>query len=342
MRSKGGWRVSRGMTMIATVVATLSCGGGGTAGDGSGGGLPPPPNSQFSGVLTWKGNTTGNGVYSSETTLTPANVNVNQFGKLGSFQADGLAEAQPLYVSNVDMGSGGTHNIIIVTTEHDSIYALDADNLGAGPLWHRNYLDPANGVTTLPDNFGGRTTLGGEVGITGAPVIDAASGAVYFVTTLARNGVAEQWLRAVDIRTGKDFGPGSLKIEASVPGDGVASANGQIAFDPSIQNQRAGLRELNGSILVPWGSFSDWGKYHGWLMAFDAATLQRKAVFNPSPQYQANDPVSGPADHGGGGSFWQGAAAPAIDASGNIYLNAADGSLMPIKAETTTATPCLS
>ncbi|HEY1262773.1 MAG TPA: hypothetical protein VGF06_04565, partial [Terriglobales bacterium] len=304
----------------------MSCGGGASDGGPDGGGSPPPPNGQFEGVLQWKGSTTGNGLYSSETALTPASVNVNQFGKLGGFQADGLMVAQPLYVSNVDIEGGGTHNIIIIVTEHDSIYALDADNPGAGPLWHRNYLDPANGVTSLPDNFGGRTTLGGEVGITGTPVIDPASGAVYFVTVLARNGVAEQWLRAVDIRSGKDFGPGSMKVQASVPGDGVGSANGQIAFDPSNQNQRAGLRELNGSILVAWGSFSDWGKYHGWLMAFDAASLQRKAVFTPTPQFQANDPASGPADHGGGGSFWQGGAAPSIDSSGNIYLNAADGS----------------
>ena len=224
------------------------------------------------------------------------------------------------------MGAAGTHNIIILATEHDSVYALDADNLAAGPLWVRHYLDPANGITTMPDNFGGRTTLGGEVGITGTPVIDPATGVLYFVTVLSNNGTAEQWLRAVDIRTGQDFGPGSMKVQASVPGDGVDNVNGQIAFNPALQNQRAGLAQLNGSILVPWGSFSDWGKYHGWLMAFDAATLQQQAVFNSATQFQAIDPVSGPADHGGGAAFWQGGAAPAIDAAGNIYLNAADGS----------------
>jgi hypothetical protein len=310
--------------IASTILTIMSCGG--NTGSGSSAGLPPPPNSRFQGVLMWKGTTTGNGLYSGETTLTPDNVNVSQFGKLGSFQADGLAEAQPLYLANVDMGALGTRDIIVLATEHDSVYALDADNPGVGPLWHRNYLDPANGITTLPDNFGGRTTLDGEVGITGTPVIDPSTGVLYFVTTLARNGVAEQWLRAVDVRTGQDFGPGSMKIQASVPGDGVANANGQIAFDPSIQNQRAGLTMMNGSVLVAWGSFSDWGEYHGWLMAFDAATLQLKAVFNPTPQAQPNDPAQGPADHGGGGSFWQGGAAPAIDGNGNIYVNAADGS----------------
>ncbi len=310
--------------MSATLVSTLSCGGS-TANthltpD------PPPASNQFQGVLMWKGDTSGSGLYAKETVLAPANVNVSQFGKLGSFQMDGLPVAQPLYVANVDMGGAGAHNVMIVATEHDSVYALDVDNPGAGPLWQRNYLDPANGVTPMPDNFGGRTTLGGEVGITGTPVVDAATGALYFVTAIARNGVAEQWLRAINTRDGQDFGPGSVQIQASVPGDGVGSSNGQIAFNPAIQNQRAGLVKLNGSVLVAWGSFSDFGVYHGWLMAYDAATLKQQAVFNSATQFQAIDTASGPADHGGGASFWQGGAAPSIDADGNIYISAADGS----------------
>jgi hypothetical protein len=149
---------------------------------------------------------------------------------------------------------------------------------------------------------------------------------MYFVTTLARNGVVEQWLRAIDVRTGKDFGPGSVQIQASVPGDGKASVNGQIAFNPSIQNQRPGLVDLNGNIIIAWGSFSDFGIYHGWIMAYDAGTLQQKAVFNSAPQNQPNDPVGGPADHGGGASFWGGGAAPSVDDNGNIYIVSADGS----------------
>jgi hypothetical protein len=274
----------------------------------------------------WKGDSSETGLYSNENTLTAANVNASQFGKWGSFVADGIVMGQPLYVSQLDMGTAGTHNVIIFATENDSVYAIDADNPTAPALWQRQYVDPANGVTTMPDNFGGRTTLGGQVGITGTPYIDITTGAVYFVTTLSRNGVPEQWLRALDIHTGNDFGPGSVKIQASYPGDGKSSVNGQIAFDPSIQNQRAGLTKANGALIVAWGSFSDWGVYHGWLMAFDPATLNLLAVFNPTPQAQAVDAANGPADHGGGGAFWQGGAAPAVDANGNIYINAADGS----------------
>lgn len=286
----------------------------------------PVPGPRLKGVLMWKGDSSESGLYAAETTLTPANVNVNQFGRVGRFQADGIVMAQPLFVSALDTGDGATHDVIIVATEHDSVYAIDAGNPGGGSLWERHYVDPASGVTTMPDSFGGRTTLGGEVGITGTPYIDAATGVLYFVTTIARNGVPEQWLRALDVRTGKDFGPGSLQITASVPGDGKGSVNGQIAFDPSNQNQRPGLTQVSGAILVAWGSFSDWGVYHGWLMAFDASTLQQIAVFNPTTQAQSTDAASGPSDYGGGGSFWQGGAAPAVDGDGNIYLNAADGS----------------
>ena len=286
----------------------------------------PPSDPQLTGVLMWKGDSSESGLYAAETTLTPANVNVNQFGRVASFQADGIVMAQPLFVSALDLGDGATHDVIIVATEHDSVYAIDAGNPGGGPLWERHYVDPASGVTTMADMFGGRTTLGGEVGITGTPYIDAATGVLYFVTAIARNGVPEQWLRALDVRTGKDFGPGSVQITASVPCDGKGSVNGQIAFDPSNQNQRPGLTKVNGAILAGWGSFSDWGVYHGWLMAFDPSTLQQIAVFNPTTQAQSIDSASGPSDYGGGGAFWQGGAAPAVDGDGNIYLNAADGS----------------
>lgn len=283
-------------------------------------------NASVNGVLMWKGDSSGSGNYASEITLTTANVNASQFGRLGSFTVDGITIAQPLYVSGLDTGAAGTHDVVIVATEHDSVYAFDADHPGAGSLWERHYVDAANGITPMADSFGGRTTLGGEVGITGTPYIDGDTGALYFVTTLSRNGVPEQWLRAIDIRNGKDYGPGSVQIQASVAGDGRGTVNGQIAFDPSNQNQRMGLTEVGGRILVGWGSFSDWGVYHGWLMAYDPATLKQIAVFNPTPEAQATDAAAGPSDYGGGGAFWQGGAAPSIDAAGNIYLNAADGS----------------
>jgi hypothetical protein len=319
------------LSVISLLVIT--CFLAGCAGLQASGGPGPSPTptptvvttGSISGVLMWKGDVSRKGLY-NETALTPANVNTAQFGKLATFHTDGLLIAQPLFLANLDMGAQGMHNVVIFATEHDSVFAFDVDHPSAAPLWQRSYVDPTQGITTAPDDFGGRTSLGGEVGITGTPVIDPSTGAMYFLTTLSRNGVVEQWLRAIDVRTGKDFGPGSMKIQASVPGDGRASVNGQIAFDPSIQNQRPGLVDLNGNIIIAWGSFSDFGVYHGWIMAYDAATLQQKAVFNSAPQNQPNDPVNGPADHGGGASYWGGGAAPSVDANGNIYIVSADGS----------------
>ncbi len=312
--------------LFASVLLFIACGGVGKSSSdplsptGGGGNH----STSLTGVLMWKGDGSGAGLYGNETTLTPQNVAGGGFGKKAEFPADGLIMGQPLYVSNLNMGASGTHNVVIVVTEHDSAYAFDSDSTSQTPLWERHYTDAT--ATPYPDNIGGRTTLGGEIGITGTPVIDRATGAMYFVTMLQRNGKAEQWLRSIDIRTGQDYGAGSVIIQASIPGDGVGSANGQIPFDPSIQNQRAGLTILGGSVVIAWGSFSDQGVYHGWVMAYDAKTLQQQAVFNSTTQYQAVDSAYGPADHGGGGAFWQSGAAPSVDSAGNIYVVAADGS----------------
>ena len=311
--------------VLSLAMVLAGCGSGvstdsnNNGGNNGGGGST----AQIQGVLRWKGSNSGNGIY-TDSTLTTSNVNGTQFGKKAEFPVEGIVIAQPLYVKNLNLGAAGTHNVVIVVTEHNQVYAFDADSTSQTPLWRRNYLEA--GVTPAPDNFGGRTALGGEVGITGTPVIDPQTGAMYFVTTLSRNGVVEQWLRSIDIRTGQDYGPGSMKIQASLPGDGPGSVNGQVPFDPAIQNQRSGLVLQNGNVLIAWGSFSDWGVYRGWLMAYNAQSLQQVAAFSPAKQYQAEDDAFGPADHGGGAAIWGAGAAPSLDSSGYIYVVAADGS----------------
>jgi hypothetical protein len=282
---------------------------------------PPPTNT---GVFQWKGDHSGSGNYLAEAKLTPANVNVTQFGKLGDFTADGNVLAQPLYVAGMTMADGAAHNIVIVATEHNSVYAFDADKPGTAAIWERHYN--VNGATSAPDNYGGRTSIGGEIGITGTPVIDPSTMTVYFVTMQSVNGGIHQYLRAVSLKDGKDFGPGTMEITASVDGDGRGSVNGKVPFDPGIQNQRPGLTLVKGKVIIAWGSFSDWGTYHGWVMAYDAATLAQSAVFNTANQYQSQDAAEGPADHGGGASIWGGGASPSVDADGNVWVVGADGS----------------
>jgi hypothetical protein len=311
---------------FAALLILQACGGGQIPAEPASAPPPPPPpetQQQLQGVFRWKGSDSGNALYIAGK-LTPQSVNLSGFGQLARYHVSGDIQAQPLYVSNLDMGSAGVHNVAIIATEHDDITAFDADGKVPQPLWSRSYLGP--GITTATAIFGGRTGLGPEVGITGTPVIDSVTGAMYFVTLIVENGVIEQWVRAVDVRTGTDFGPGSVMVQATIPGDGPGSNNGQISFDPSVQNQRCGLALVGGQVLIAWGSFSDSGIYRGWLMAYDSKTLKQTAVFSPATQYQAQDVANGPSDHGGGGSFWGGGAAPSIDSAGNIYVIAADGS----------------
>jgi outer membrane protein assembly factor BamB len=124
-----------------------------------------------------------------QTYLTPANVNSSQFGKLFTVAVDGAVFAQPLYLTNVNI-SGGTHNVVYVATQHDSVYAFDADT---GTLYWQKSLIPSGGSTVSSNtdlNFCG--DIAAEVGITSTPVIDATTGTLYVVAKVKLNGAILQ------------------------------------------------------------------------------------------------------------------------------------------------------
>ena len=247
----------------------------------------------------------------SETILTPANVTSAIFGKVFSFSTVGNIYAQPLYVPAVNIPGKGKHNVVFVATEHDSVYAFDADDQITTPLWLRSFLNPAHGITSVPQSdVGGPITP--EYGITSTPVIDPSTLTMYLLAFTKENGSYVQRLHALDITTGSDkIGP--VQITATVKGTGAGNDGmGNIHFQPKIQLQRPALLLAGGIVYIGWGSFNDVGPYHGWLMGFKATTLQQVAVWNTTP-------------NGARGAVWQDGSGLAQDTAGNLWLMTANG-----------------
>jgi hypothetical protein len=192
-------------------------------------------------VTTWRNDIARTGQNLNETILTPSNVNPTQFGKLFSQAVDGYVYAQPLYLSNVTIG-GQSHNVVFVATEHDSVYAFDADSNGVGnanPLWFASMLTTAHGAaagaTTVSSDTVG-TDIIPELGITGTPVIDPASGTLYVVSFTQEGSNFYLRLHALDITSGAEKYGGPAMITATVPGTGNGSSGGTLTFDSEWQN----------------------------------------------------------------------------------------------------------
>jgi hypothetical protein len=241
----------------------------------------------------------------SETTLNLSNVNPNQFGKLFAQPVDGLIYAQPLYMSGITI-AGTKHNVVYVATEHDSVYAFDADSNGgidASPLWQISFLSAAHGAaagaTTVPSTIVS-TDIYPEVGITGTPVIDPATNTLYIVGKTMENSVAIQRLHAIDITSGAEKFGGPVVITATVPGTGNGSVSGSLTFDSLWENQRPGLLLLNGIVYVGFAAHGDNGPWHGWVIGYNASTLSQTGAYCASP-------------NGTGSGFWMSGAGLAAD-----------------------------
>ncbi len=217
-------------------------------------------------VLTYHYDNLRDGVDSDESILTPQNVNSTTFGKLFSVPVDGDVYAQPLYKSDLLMPDGTTHDVMFVVTEHDSLYAIDANN--GAVLWQDSFIDPANGIIPVPSDDTLTDDITPEVGITGTPVIDASTSTIYLVSNVkdTNNNTYAQYLQAIDLVTGKEKFNGPELISASVKNaDGTT-----ISFDPLLGNQRSALLLLDGTVYIAWASHGDNGDYHGWIMSYSA------------------------------------------------------------------------
>ena len=233
----------------------------------------------YPGTFTYHNDNSRTGQNLNETVLTLSNVNQNQFGKLFSYGLDGIAFASPLYVANVSIPAQGVHNVVYVATEHDSVYAFDADGLSGTPLWHVSFL--GSGVTTVPcADTGECGDIPTEIGITSTPVIDSASGTMYVVAKTKEGSSSwVQRLHALDISSGAEKLGGPVVLQASVPGTGDGASRGKCGLSMlSHENQRPGLLLNNGVVYLGFAAHGDQHPWHGWILGYNATTLEQTMV----------------------------------------------------------------
>lgn len=305
-----------GVLALAVLLAT-NCGGGGGSGSaastsapspptGVGGGPPPTP-TQHTDVTTYKYDLSRSGQNLTESILTQANVNAANFALLRFLSVDGNVDAQPLYLSNLTIGST-THNVVYVATENDSVYAFDSDT--GSVLWHRSLLGSGESPSDPVDGCGQITP---QIGVTSTPVIDRAAGThgILFAVAMSKNGSGGyfQRLHALDVTTGAELLKGPVTISAR-----FSTAGATTSFDSQQYAERAALLLSQGRVYLSFTSHCDSQPYSGWVMAYGETTLAQTAVFN-----------AGPNSGGGGPAIWMAGGGPAADAAGNVYLLTANG-----------------
>jgi hypothetical protein len=271
------------------------------------------------GILTYHYNLARDGVNSREYAFTAANVNKNTFGKLFSCPVDGAVYTEPLWIPALNV-NGSVHNVVFVATQHDSLYAFDADTSPCQQLWHVNLLDSAHGATAgetsvlWSDVGSGYKDIYPEIGVTGTPVIDPSTSTIYLISKSENSGpIFHQRLHAIDLMTGNEKFSAPVNISATVAGSGDGSSGGALSFNPQSQNVRSALALVNGVVYICWASHEDTFPYHGWILGYNAANVQQQTgIFNSSP-------------NGGLNGIWMAGAAPAADAGGNLYVGTGNG-----------------
>lgn len=280
-------------------------------------------------VLTYHNNNSRTGDNLNETNLTPANVNSTTFGKLFTYSVDGYVFAQPLYVSGLNIAGKGVHNVLFIATEHNGVYALDADNSGAlgGILWYTNLgLSAVTPTTDFGNRYGSPpqyTDITPEVGITGTPVIDLASGTMYLDSFTHQGTSYFHSIHALNITNGTEQPFGPVLVAASFPGTGVGSVGSTVPFVHKQQIQRSGLVLAGGKLFVAYSGYADTDPYHGWVLGFDASNLQQLTnfIFCTTP----NSTVAKYGANAGEGGIWMGGGAIAVDSNTNLFFQTGNG-----------------
>ncbi len=295
------------LTVELLIIIQACAGVPGSLSNNSGGGTPPsvsatPAVTAATGVFTFHNDNARTGLNPQEIVLTKANVNVSSFGRKFSYPVDGVVLAQPLYLSGVNVPGQGTFDVVYVATAHDSVYAFDAKGASSGALWKTSFLGGANNATTVPQADVG-STIYPEVGITSTPVIDPSSNTIYVEAITKENGNYVHRLHALGVTDGKEKAGSPVVISGS---------SGTLTFDPEIELQRPGLLLVNGKIYLAFGSQGDNGPYHGWVFAYDAASLAQTGAWCVTPDSN-------------GGAIWMSGGGPAADSNSDIYVLTANG-----------------
>ncbi|HWX20318.1 MAG TPA: pyrrolo-quinoline quinone [Candidatus Binatia bacterium] len=260
-------------------------------------------------MLTWHNDSARTGQTLHEEILTHAAVITNHFGKLWVLPADGKVEAQPLYAAGVSIPGKGVRNVVFFATEHDSVYAYDADSTNL--FWQWSML----GTNEAPSDARNCDQVTPEIGVTATPVIDRQLGpsGTMFVVAMSKRSTSTyfQRLHALDLATGTNRIPAAT-IAATFPGAGANSSGSNVVFDPGQYKERPGLLLLNGVVYTAWSSHCDFDPYTGWIMGYDERTLAQTNVLNVTP-------------NGNEGAIWMSGAGLAADSLGNIYFLDANG-----------------
>jgi hypothetical protein len=274
-------------------------------------------------VLTHHNDNMRTGLNPDESILNISNVDTLHFGKLCERPVDDEVYAQPLVVSNVDIPASGTHNVLYIATVNNSVYAYDADErMIVNPYWTVNLTPPGSRVIRASDYSqvgacgGDYRDFSGNIGIVSTPCIDTASNTIYVVSKnkVTLSGEYQQWLHALDLRDGSEKANSPKLIEASLPGHGYNNINGVMIFDPFFHNQRASLLLSNNVVYITWAGYCDMFPFHGWILGYDAQTLDRIVTYNAA--------VDGIA-----AGIWMSGGGISTDDSGYLYACTGNGTV---------------
>jgi FtsP/CotA-like multicopper oxidase with cupredoxin domain len=277
--------------------------------------------------LTFHQNAARQGWYQAETALTTTNVATTSFGMITTLSAPagmpafGKVYAQPLYVTNETVADGSQHNLVLIATSTDQLYAFD--DVTRAVVWHRDFTNAAAGIRQQLSTDTACNDVNPNVGIVGTPVVDRSLDRMYVAVPTYESGVFHLRLHVVSLKSGLEAtnSSGGTVNPVEISGSATLTTGGVATTSPEWNFARAALLEANGNVYVGLGSHCDFqtGSTHGWLLAYNATTLA-----------PAGNAVNFTDTSDGSflylGAIWGSGFGPAADAQGNIYVTTGNGS----------------